>query len=70
VEYHAIELEVCIEADGPVGAVEGEGDVGELCPALLLQKSGEDRISEVSISGQTKDDLPVKPAGRTSQQKT
>jgi hypothetical protein len=37
VEDHAVELQVSVEADGAVGAVEGEGDVGHVRPAPLLQ---------------------------------
>jgi len=39
VEDHAVELEVSVEADGTVGAVEGERDVGHICPPTFLKQS-------------------------------
>ena len=35
--HHAVKLEVSIEPDRSVGAVEGEGDVGHIRPSTLLQ---------------------------------
>ena len=35
--HHTVELEVSIEPDRSVSAVEGEGDVGHVRPAPLLQ---------------------------------
>ena len=37
--HHAVELEVSVEADGTVGAVEGERDVGHICPPTFLKQS-------------------------------
>ena len=35
--HHAVKLEVSIEPDRSVGAVEGEGDVGHIRPSTLLE---------------------------------
>jgi len=37
VENHTVELEVSIEPDRSVSAVEGEGDIGHICPPTLLK---------------------------------
>jgi len=37
VEDHTVELEVSIEPDRSVSAVEGEGDIGHICPPTLLK---------------------------------
>ena len=35
--HHTVELEVGIEPDRSVSAVEGEGDIGHICPPTLLK---------------------------------
>jgi len=51
VEYHAVVLHVGVEADGPVRAVEVEGDVGEVCPALLLRVSSAGTAAAAAAAG-------------------
>ena len=49
--HHAVVLHVGVEADGPVRAVEVEGDVGEVCPALLLRVSSAGTAAAAAAAG-------------------
>ena len=65
--HHAVVLHVGVEADGPVRAVEVEGDVGEVCPALLLRVSSAGTAAAAAAAGRGAEVL-INHVGTSDQQ--